>query len=499
MAQAPSILFIMCDQLRADAIGAYGNGLVRTPNLNRLARRGLLCTQAYSTCPVCMPARYTIRTGREPYHTGYYDNGGLHLSESQPADPEARCGDYLPRTMRKLGYRTFGVGKFHTAPWNEELGYEAQLRSEELWNTAEQREGDDYVRFIQERHPEYGHLEQLHGERTEMYYMPQTSPLPAELTVEAWAADRAVEFIDAAEDDERPYFGFVSFIGPHPPLAPPIPFNRMYNPDAMPNPVRGDRETDWMDEQLPWMNHLIWAEDIDDPRARALKARYYGEITYIDQCLGRVLDAVERRPDADNTLICFFSDHGDHMGDHHAWQKESFFEASARVPFLISWPSQLPRGEERDDLLCLTDLFAIATGAAGRLEERDGIDALGSLTGSAKPRERLFGWYGQPGEPTFKVMVRDPEWKYIYMANGGREQLFHLREDPNELRELASFLPDVAARLRQAAREEMAKHEALAPALADGDLRSFPFRARELTRIRQFDLSRGVADFTING
>ena len=89
-----------------------------------------------------------------------------------------------------------------------------------------------------------------------------------------------------------------------------------------------------MDEQIPWMNHLIWAEDINDPHARVLKARYYGEISYIDDCLGRILDAVEARGDADNTLICFFADHGDHLGDHSAWQKESFFEASCHVPFL---------------------------------------------------------------------------------------------------------------------------------------------------------------------
>ncbi|WP_276354336.1 sulfatase family protein [Cohnella caldifontis] len=494
----PNILLIMCDQLRADAIGAYGNGVVRTPNMDRLARRGLTYTKAYSSCPVCMPARYTIRTGREPYNTGYYDNGGLHLEEGQPADPEERCGAYLPRTMRTLGYRTFGVGKFHTDPWNEDLGYEVQLRSEELYDTEEQARGDDYARYIAERHPEYGHIEQLHGERTEMYYMPQTSPLPAEITVEAWAADRAVELIGETDDD-RPYFGFVSFIGPHPPLAPPVPFNRMYNPDAMPNPVRGELAVDHMDEQLPWMNYLIWAEDIDDPRARALKARYYGEITYIDECLGKILDAVDRRPDADNTLIVFFSDHGDHMGDHHAWQKESFFEAAARVPFLLSWPARLPEGERREELVSLTDLFAIATHAAGRTETRDGIDVLGAEAGSAEPRTHLFGWYGKPGTPTFKVMVRDPNFKYIFMANGGREQLFHIGDDPDELRELSGKLPPIAAAMRNIAAEEARRHPGLARALSeDGGLRSFPFAARPYSRIRQFNLARGVADFQVN-
>jgi choline-sulfatase len=272
----------------------------------------------------------------------------------------------------------------------------------------------------------------------------------------------------------------------------------MYNPDAMPNPVRGELAIDHMDEQLPWMNHLIWAEDIDDPRARALKARYYGEITYIDECLGSILDAVDRRPDADNTLIVFFSDHGDHMGDHHAWQKESFFEASARVPFLMSWPSKLPQEECREELVALTDLFAIATHAAGRTDTRDGIDVLGVEAGTAQPRNHLFGWYGKPGTPTFKIMVRGQSWKYIYMANGGREQLFHLGDDPDELNELSRKHPLIAADLNRLATEEASRHEGLTAAFSDGGLRSFPFTARTFGRIRQFNLSRGVTDFTVS-
>lgn len=142
--------------------------------------------------------------------------------------------------------------------------------------------------------------------------------------------------------DDRPFFGFLSFIGPHPPLAPPQPFNRMYDPDNMPDPVRGEPEIDHMDEQIPYMNQIIWAENINDPWARIARARYCGEISYIDWCLGRVLDALEQRDDADNTVICFFSDHGDHLGDHNAWQKESYFEVSAHVPMLVSWPARLP-------------------------------------------------------------------------------------------------------------------------------------------------------------
>jgi arylsulfatase len=523
----PNILFVMTDQQRFDTIAALyeadgrlsspwtatggessarpGHTAVRgrspgpegltaiyTPNLDRLVARGVSFTNAYSTCPVCVPARYTIRTGREPPTTRVFTNGRSRPVSGQAETMEGRCGPYLPRTMHRRGYRTFGIGKSHTQPWNEDLGYEVHLHSEELYGTSAQRRQDAYAAWIAREHPSFDYIEALMGERTEMYYMPQVSPLPQELTVERWAADRAVEQIQA--EDGRPYFGFVSFIGPHPPFAPPVPFNRMYDPDRMPDPVRGDLKTDHMDEQIPWMNHIIWAESINDPHARVLRARYYGEITYIDDCLGRILDAVDACADADNTVICFFSDHGDHLGDHAAWQKESFFDAACHVPFLISWPDQLPGGVRRDELVCLTDLFGLATGASGQAETRDGIDLLAILEGSAKGRSFLVGTYGEPGTRRFKIMVRDEMWKYIFVANGGGEQLFDMVNDPLELQNRVAEQEEVARSMRQRAVSAVDVPGA-ADALERGDLREFPYAERERRRIHQFDRSRGVTSF----
>jgi choline-sulfatase len=268
----------------------------------------------------------------------------------------------------------------------------------------------------------------------------------------------------------------------------------MYDPDRMPPPYRAEGGVDEADEQVTWMNHAIWAEDISDGSARILKSRYYGEISYIDACLGRILDAVEARGDAEDTLVCFFSDHGDHLGDHGAWQKESFFEAACHVPYLVSWPARLPAGERRDEIVALTDLFGIATAASGEAEVRDGIDVLGVLEGRASPREHLFGCYGLPGTPLCKVMVRSGDWKYVHMANGGREQLFNLAEDPREIQELSAREPDVTARLRAAAVESLSRPEGRA-GLEDGKLRGFSFEKRPLKRIYQFAGDLGVRGF----
>jgi arylsulfatase len=487
-----NILYVMTDQQRFDTIAALGNEHIYTPNFDRLVRRGIAFTNAYSTCPVCVAARYTIRTGCEPTTTRVFSNGFDEPVPGQGATMRERCGTYLAQEMASRGYRTFGIGKFHTNPWNEDLGYQTYLRSEELYGSPQQRRSDAYASFISEHYPEYDFIEGLMGERTEMYYMPQMSPMPAECTVESWAADRAVERIRL--DDGRPFFGFVSFVGPHPPLAPPIPFNRMYDPDRMPNPVRGALISDHRDEQIPWMNYAIWAEDINDAHARVLKARYYGEISYIDQCLGRLLDAVEAREDADDTLICFFADHGDHLGDHSAWQKESFFDASCRIPFLLSWPAHLPADVRREELICLTDLFGIATAASGAVETREGCDVLGVLRDEEAPRDALFGYYGSPGTPRFKIMVRQGDWKYIFLANGGYEQLFDVVNDPGEVDDTAERQPEKLSALRALAIAQL-DTDAGRAALDGTALRTFAFERRPDLRIYQFDRSRGVQEF----
>ncbi len=481
----PNLLFVMTDQQRFDTIASLGHRPAVTPNLDRLVARGISFTNAYSSCPVCVPARYTLMTGCEPSRTQW-------LSNWAPAtDVPSRCGPYLAEAMTRAGYRTWGLGKFHTEPKDEPLGFETHEYSEELWPTEQDYLEDDYVRWLRERAPGFHHLEQVQGERTDMYYVPQLRPMPAELCAESWAAERAVE--ELGRGDPRPYFGFVSFVQPHPPIAPPIPYNRMFNPDDMPAPVPGDPGIDAADDYLAWMNHAVWADDISTFQAKQLRARYAGSITFIDACIGRILDAVERRPDADDTVIVFFSDHGDHMGDHRAWQKEGFFEASCRVPFLVSWPRKWKGGERRAELVALTDLFGLATGLAGAKDLRDGHDLLASLNDEGASRSRLFGMFGSPGTRRFKCMLREGEWKYVWMANGGRELLFDLERDPGETVCRSRRSPARLRRMREAVIEHLRSREFTAQALDGDDLLRLEFEPFPRTRIKQF--ARGVTDF----
>ncbi len=492
--EQPNILYLMCDQYRFDCIQALGNSRVKTPNIDRIASKGVVFDHAYSTCPVCIPARYTLRTGCEPNRTGCYQNEPLRPMDGLPENIYDRCGEYLSQAMSNLGYRTFGIGKFHTIPAMDYVGFDVQMNTEEMWRNKEEREKDAYARFIYNEHPEYNHIEQLHGERTNMYYMPQTSALPAELTVEAFVADKAVEQIRGG--DEKPYFGFVSFIGPHPPLAPPIPYNRMYNPDAMPVPIKSDIAIDFMDEQIPFMNYLTWSNDLSESTIQNLWAHYFGEISYIDSCIGKILDEIERSESERDTVICFFADHGDHMGDHHAWQKESFFEASARIPFILYCPEKW-EAQISHQLTCLTDLFGIATELGGKQQLKDGWPVLGALSDSSKEREELFAVYGRPGTRQFKIMCRWKQWKYIYFANGGLEQLFCTDEDPNELINYDRTNVEIKNMLRKKS-IDFCHRPGLQQAIEGEEFIAHEFKPRDLVRLMQFDMSADIKEFEYN-
>ncbi|WP_436922951.1 sulfatase family protein [Halosimplex amylolyticum] len=465
-ADQPNVLVVMTDQQRFDTISALGHDHVDTPNLDRLADRGVACTNAYSGAPICVPARHNVRTGREPVATGYLGNdkrSAEHL--------EAEHGPFLARAMGNRGYRTFGIGKFHAHPGDIDLGYDRRLT------------GDDYA-----TEPGADGAADT-GRLAAMNFLPQSCALPPDDRKMSWIADEAVTEIERDTDD--PFFGFVSFSKPHPAWNPSPPFDDYYDPDDMPDPIREDRDLDHVDEKIPAQNYHFWkarADDTGESTIQIARAHYYGLVTQLDREIGRVLDAVEARDDAENTLICFVSDHGELLGDHHGWGKSSFFEESTRVPFLVSWPERLPADEAYDGLVSLTDVFGIATTAAGDPDLRDGADVLGALTGEAEPRDRLFGAHETPRETSlfslphnFTCMVREDDWKYVYAANGGREQLFDLDADPRETVDRSGDEPEVVERCRRAAVEWLREHGTTE--YLDGDsLLSIPYERLEMGR-----------------
>jgi arylsulfatase len=488
MGRPTNVLLILTDQMRHDVIRASGNEKIYTPNLDQLISDGVVMDHAYSPTPVCVPARYCIRTGCTSLTTRYFQNEEPHLRSDDPSDTRDRCGPFLAHYMRAQGYRTFGVGKFHTIPVEEDIGYDVYLRCEEMDGYP-----DAYTRYI-ESQPAYRHLEQLQGERTNMYYQPQSSALPKEVTSESWVADRVIEQLHKVDD--RPFFGVASFVGPHPPFAPPVPFNRMYDPDTMDDPISGPDEIDFMDERVRWNSYFVFAEDMSTAHIRTLKSRYYGEISYIDWCIGKMIRELKALGLYDDTMVIFTSDHGEFLGDHQAVQKENFFEASTHVPMIITHARSFGGGTHCAVPVSLTDLFGLVTSVTDKQELREGCDIAGILADSSRSivRKMIFGISSAPGSLDFRMMVLAYPWKYVFHANGGGELLFDLSEDVHEQNNRIEEQRETATAMRTACIAHLLEHGEV-DALENGSFKVFERTVLPLYRCYQFNSFRSVTGF----
>ena len=470
--ERPNILLLMCDQLRADGLGAAGHPLVRTPNIDRLAASGVQFTRAYTESPVCVPARINALTGLHSWQAGVFDNG------PSPAHTVPTLGTLLT----EQGYFTQAVGKMHFRPPRNHVGFQRMWLSEEI---PTYRDDDEFLQYLREQG--YGHVGEPHGQRHELYYQPQVSVLPEEHHTTAWTADRTVDFI--ARNRNRPFFCFTSFIKPHPPWDPPHPYATLYDPATVPMPVRRASEREPVDTHLLVQNHGKGVDDPDDDLIRLIRARYYGLISHIDRNVGKIINALDEYGLTERTLIVFISDHGELLGDHYAWGKRSFYEGSARVPFLVSWPGRLPAGETREHFVSGCDLlptFLAAAGAADAVPaDVTGQNLLPLCADAATPgRAALAGQFAS--DRLMKLMLRWDDWKYCYFANGGRQQLFNLRDDPHELADRAGQHPALCreARKRLVQCFRAARHQA---ALDDAGnaLRAYPFAQLPLGQINR--------------
>ncbi len=436
----PNILHIFTDQLRFDAIGAHGNPHIKTPNLDKLVNMGVSFQNAYTPSPVCVAARCSMITGLYPTKTNCYSNDGMPEDLTSFMD-----------VLTSNGYRTHGIGKCHFTPDGNALrGFETRERQEEL--SPEKLENEPYYRELCKNGYDYTY--EAHGVRGPMYYIPQPSRLPSHLHPTNWIGDRSVKFI--GEAGEKPWYLFSSFIHPHPPFAPPVPWHKLYDPVRMPLPLHTHD-----DESLQMFVNKVQnrykyrdlGKDIN--LIRCMKAYYYSCVSFVDFQIGRILEALEKTEQLENTLILFTSDHGELLGDYGCFGKRSAHDSAAKIPFICYQKGVFEGGEKNYSPVSLVDLFPTFLNAAGvdsSAYPTDGIDIANEThdcvysfytcyqearNGSAKhiPNEikedinlfrNVFGSY----------MISDENWKYIYSAPDNKEFLFDKKLD-KETRNLA--------------------------------------------------------------
>ena len=399
-ATRPNILFLFSDDQRADALGAYGNPYLATPHLDGLARSGFNFRSAYVMGAhhgaVCAPSRAMLMSGRSLYRV--YDN----------LDSVAT----FPEVFRQNGYVTFGTGKWHQSPASFARSF-SEGRNVFFGGMA-----DHMAIPLRDLRPD--------GSFTE----------PAQQGFSTTRfAEAAINFIEhhVASDAEAPFLAYVSFTAPHDPRTPPEAYLAQYPAAAMPLPPNfrpvHPFHNGWMtgrDEQLaPWPR----TPDV----VRAQIGEYYGLITHLDAEVGRILEALRRTGQWENTIIIFASDNGLALGSHGLLGKQSLYEHSTNVPLVITGPG-IPAGES-GALVYLYDVFPTLARVAGvdppaRVEGQDlSVVWRGE---QAAVRETLFTTYED-----LQRAVRDERWKLIRYPKLHYTQLFDLQSDPYELRNRA--------------------------------------------------------------
>jgi arylsulfatase A-like enzyme len=446
----PNILFLMTDQHRADCLRADGNAAIQTPNLDRLAAEGVRFSRAYSSTPTCTPARTALLTGLSPWHHGML--GMTAMADSYPLEK--------PRALRDAGYYTLAIGKQHFHPLRNGHGYHRMILDEHCpcgngpaaLAAAEKRgpvERSDYDSWF---HSEAPHLDPHATGLWWNDYPSRAFALPERLHPTNWTGGAAVNFLNGW-NGAQPFFLKVSFIRPHSPYDPPARFMKMYEDAALPEAFAGR----WAGKYIPRAHERtdIWHGRLSAAEVRASRKGYYGCVTQVDEQIGRILEALEKRGWLDETLILFTSDHGDMTGDHNLWRKSYAYESSARIPMLMRWPSGLlsaRRGQAMPQPVELRDVLPTFLEAAGAEPSRpiDGRSLLSLVRNNgAGWREYIDLEHDVCYSPANHWNALTGQgWKYIYHALDGQEQLFHLASDPHELNDLAGD-PAHAAELRR--------------------------------------------------
>jgi len=429
----PNVLFLIGDDHAAHVFGAYGNPKARTPNLDRLAATGTRFDRAYCNSPVCTASRASFLTGRLPHSVG------VTLLKTPLADEPVTLADLL----KSVGYSTAAFGKMHFNS-NRTHGfdrlYDHPQINQELANAPP--------------------LPLPEGVSIKPKWQPFKDPARVWLNAEALpfgrrredmpstrVTNQAVEFLrtHAANDtkDEAPFFLMVSLYEPHSPFDFPIEMAGTFNPKDFDVPEIGPED----DPQIPAI-----FRDLTREEKQGIIAAYYTSAQFLDENMGRVLDALEESGLAEDTLVIYIGDHGYSLGHHGRFEKHCFYEPAVRAPLVIRWPGQTRAGSEVSSLVEFIDIYPTIADACGA-DSPDEVEGL-SLeplfeSMSASLREMVFSEYFENEE----AMVFDGRFKMIY-STGKRERqdgyatghspvrhdlrLYDLQSDPGEFQNLAA-------------------------------------------------------------
>ncbi len=431
-----NLLFIMSDQHNRQMSGCYGHPIVKTPNLDGLAARGVLFTNAYCNCPICVPSRASMATGRYCHQIRCWDN----------ASPYTGQAPSWGHRLTACDHRVTTIGKLHFRDPKDDTGFPDQRLPMHIHEGV-----GDLVGLIREE------LVPLHlGEKV---LVPRTGQ--SQYTIyDAAIADEARRFlVQEASGYDKPWALFCSFALPHHPLIAPQEYMDMYPPESVLFPNRYSLQDRPSHPAIEDMRRVLGIEsELDEVSVRHAVAAYYAMCTYMDFQVGRVLNALDEAGLRDATRVIYTSDHGDSVGEHGLWMKHTMYEGSAGVPFIMAGPG-LAKGKVVRLPISLVDCFPTILDCLDvPLEAEDadlpGTSLLPVALGEKRPERSIFGEYHALGSRRGFFMIRGDRYKYIEYI-GYKPQLFDLVDDPGELHDLAGdprfegVLEQSAAELRR--------------------------------------------------
>ena len=405
-----NFLFLLADDQRADSIHAYGNNYIKTPNLDKLIARGFSFRQNYclgsNGGAVCVPSRAMINSGRSYFNV----------------DSKITGVKIMPELLRENGYTTFATGKWH----NKEKSF---LRGFEKGKALYFGGMADHTKVsVVDPGPEATFVNKRVGEK-----------FSSELFTNA-----AIEFLENHKED-KPFYAYVAYTAPHDPRNPPMKYRQMYYKNRPPLPKN-------FKPQHPFDNgHMVGRDENLAPWPRTEDvirdqlAEYYGLVTHLDEHIGRVLEALRKSRHADNTIIIYAADHGLALGSHGLLGKQSIYEHSMGCPLVFAGPG-IPEGSSTKAFSYLLDIFPTVCGLTG-LKAPAGVEGKdlrpiweGRTDGV---RDSVFLSFSK-----IQRSVRDERWKLIRYPQINHTQLFDLKNDPDELNNLADE-PSQAGRVKQ--------------------------------------------------
>jgi choline-sulfatase len=410
----PNILIVMGDEHSPFVSSTYGHPFVTTPGMDRLAAQGAVFEAAYCNSPICAPSRASFNTGKQVHRIGVWDHGSV-LPSDEPT---------WAHRLNAAGYTTAAIGRMHFNGPDNRHGF--QHRSMSDAEPVFRRRSAHALRPANWDNPGkqprgLGHLESGPGDSPYQLYDDQV-------------LESARDYLAQRTRSTQPWAAFVSFITPHYPLIVREEYWNRYFPDHadLPEIPVGPLHPQHVRQREFW-----GCIDADEETIRRARAAYYGLVSFTDDHLSALLDELERQGLADSTVVAYVSDHGELNGDHGLWCKYSFYEGSARIPMIVSWPGRFREGARLKRIVSLVDLTRTVVELGGAVtEDLDGANLMPLLAGDeADGGGEAFSEYEAQIQDRPARMIRRGRYKLNYYFNEPVE-LFDLEDDPHELTDL---------------------------------------------------------------